>query len=99
MSSENPTPASDLDLIHEQVILRKSLDTTDSDDNDDDVSSASLYSIICTNCKHPPGIGEDLLHCSGCQTCYCSIQCQKKDLSISIDTSTPSLLSIVRRTA
>ena len=48
VSLENPTPASDLDLIH------GSLDTTDSDDNDGDVSSATVYSIICSNVSiHP----------------------------------------------
>ena len=81
VSSENPTPASDLDLIHEQAIL---LDTTDSDHNDDDVSTASVYSIICSNCKHPTRIGKDQVQCSGCQTCYCSIQCQFKHILLQL---------------
>ena len=59
VSSENPTPslASDPDLLNEQAILCKFLDTIDSDD-DVVVSSASVYSVF-SNCKHPPIKGED----------------------------------------
>ena len=46
VSSENPTPspAADPDLLvlDEQAILREFLDTIDSDDSDDDVSSVYL---------------------------------------------------------
>ena len=51
----NRSPASDPDLLNEQVILCEFLDTIDSDDSDNDVvvSSASVYSV-CSNCKHPP---------------------------------------------
>ena len=50
MFSDNPTPASasDIDLIHEQAMLREFLYTIDSGDSDDDVSS--VYSV-CSNCK------------------------------------------------
>ena len=55
------------------------VDTIDSDDNDDDVSSVHIHSV-CSNCKHPPKEGKDLICCSRCQTSrYCSIQCQEKD--------------------
>ena len=79
VSSENPTPSptADPDLLNEQAILREFLDTIDSDDSDDDVSS--VY-IVCSNCKHPAKKGEDLKRCSCCHiTRYCSVQCQKKD--------------------
>ena len=81
VSSENPTPSPiadpDLLVLHEQAILRKFLDTIDSDDSDDDVSS--VYRV-CSNCKHPAKKGEDLKHCSHCHiTRYCSVQCQRKD--------------------
>ena len=68
MSSQNPapSPASDPDLlsVSEQAILCEILDTTDSDDSDNDVvvSSASVYSV-CSNCKKPPKKGEDLKRC------------------------------------
>ena len=55
------------------------LDTIDSDDNDDDVSSAHVHSV-CSTCKHPPKEGKNLTCCSRCQkTRYCSTQCQEKD--------------------
>ena len=48
VSSENPilSPAADHDLLNEQAILREFLNTIDSDDSDDDVSS--VYSV-CSN--------------------------------------------------
>ena len=75
MSSENPTPSpsADPNLLNEQAIFREFLDTIDSDDSDDDVSS--IY------CKHPAKKGEDLKRCSRCHIArYCSVQCQRKDL-------------------
>ena len=52
VASENPTPnpAADPDLLYEQAILCEFLDTIDSDDSNDDVSS--VYTV-CLNCKHP----------------------------------------------
>ena len=46
VSSENPTPSltADPDLLNEQAILREFLDTIDSDDSDDDVSS--VYTVL-----------------------------------------------------
>ena len=83
MSSENPTPspAADPDLLNEQAILREFLDTFDSDDSDDDSDNdmSSVYSV-CSNCKNPAKKGEDLKLCSHCHiTCYCSLQCKRKD--------------------
>ena len=74
VSSENPTPSptADPDLLNEQAILREFLDTIDSDDSDDDVSS--VY-IVCSSCKHPAKKGEDLKRRSRCHiTRYCSVQ-------------------------
>ena len=71
MSPENLTPASksDLDLKDEQAILLEFLDTIDSDDNEDDVSSVHVYSV-CLNCMHPPKEGKDLICCSRCQISF-----------------------------
>ena len=46
---ENPTPspAADPDLLNEQAILREFLDTIDSGDSDDDVSSVYSDIYIC----------------------------------------------------
>ena len=68
MSPVNPTPASesDFDLKDEQKILHEFLDTIDSDDNDNDVSSVHIHSV-CSNCKHPNKEGKDLIWCSCCQ--------------------------------
>ena len=52
VSSENPTPVSESDF-DEQATLLEFLDTIDSDDNDEDVSSVPVHSV-CSNCKHPP---------------------------------------------
>ena len=79
VSSENPTPspAADSDLFNDQAILREFLDTIESGDSDDDVSS--LHNV-CSNCKHPAKKGEDLKRCLGCHISrYCSLQCQRKD--------------------
>ena len=62
VSLEDPTssPDSDPDLsINERAILRKFLDTvnTDSEDSDDDLSSVHS---VCFNCKRPPEKGEEL---------------------------------------
>ena len=51
-SDPTPSPASDPDLLNEQAILCKYLDTIDSD-SDVVVSGARLY-CVCSNCKHPP---------------------------------------------
>ena len=47
MSSEYPTPSpsADPNLLNEHAILREFLDTIDSDDSDDDVSSVYTVSI------------------------------------------------------
>ena len=80
VSLEDPTssPDSDLDLsINELAILRKFLDTvnTDSEDSDDDLSS-----VHCASCKRPPEKGEELKWCLRCHIAYYfSIQCQRKD--------------------
>ena len=63
VSLEDPTsnPESDPDLsINERAILRKFLDTvnTDSEDSADD-----LCSVRCASCKHPPEKGEELKRC------------------------------------
>ena len=59
--------------------LLEFLDTIDSDDNNDDVSSVHVHTVF-SNCKHQPKEGKDLICCSRCQiTRYCSIQCQEKD--------------------
>ena len=82
VSLEDPTssPDSDPDLsINKRAILRKFLDTvnTDSEDSDDDLSSVHS---VCSNCKRPPEKGEELKRCSRCHiTRYCSIRCQRKD--------------------
>ena len=58
---------------------REFLDTIDSDDNDNDVSSVHVHSL-CSTCKHPPKEGKNLICCSRCQiTRYCSTQYQEKD--------------------
>ena len=78
-SSENPTPtpAAEPDLLHERSVLLDFLDKTntfDSDDSEDEVD------CVCSNCKHPPKEREELKRCSRCHiTCYCSVQCQRKD--------------------
>ena len=82
VSLEDPTssPDSDPDLsINERAILRKFLDTvnTDSEDSDDDLSSVHS---VCSNCKRPPEKGEELKRCLRCHIArYFSIQCQRKD--------------------
>ena len=47
VSSENPTtsPAADPNLLNEQAILREFLDTFDSDDSDNDVSSVFVLTV------------------------------------------------------
>ena len=80
VSLEDPTssPDSDPDLsINERAILRKFLDTvnTDSEDSDDDLSS-----VHCASCKRLPEKGEELKRCLRCHIArYFSIQCQRKD--------------------
>ena len=80
VSLEDPTssPDSDPDLsINERAILRKFLDTvnTDSEDSDDDLSS-----VHCASCKRPPEKGEELKRCLRCHIArYFSVQCQRKD--------------------
>ena len=80
VSLEDPTssPDSDPDLsINERAILRKFLDTvnTDSEDSDDDLSS-----VHCASCKRLPEKGEELKRCLRCHIArYFSVQCQRKD--------------------
>ena len=82
VSLEDPTSGPDSDpglLTNERAILRKFLDTvnTDSEDSDDDLSSVHC---ACSSCKRMPEKGEELKRCSRCHiTRYCSVQCQRKD--------------------
>ena len=75
VSSENPTPApaAEPDLLQERAVLFDFLARTNiySDDSEDEVD------CVCSNCKRPPKEGEELKRCH--LTCYCSVQCQKKD--------------------
>ena len=80
-SSDNPTPepAAEPDLLQERAVLFDFLARTniDSDNSEDEVD------CVCSNCKRPTKEGEELKHCSRCHlTCYCSVQCQKKDWAI-----------------